>query len=255
MALFDTHVHLAVDGLFGDLGGVLARAQAAGVTRMLAASTDLADSRKGLDIAKAHPGQVFAAVGIHPEASADLPVDWEEQFERLIVEGRPNAIGECGLDAFHPVPPIEDQYGVFRFQVRMAVKHRLPLILHSRRAGEQALAVVKEEGAERGVFHCIEGDEIFARGAIAAGFHLGVGGTATFPKNEVLRAMLGRLPKDRLLLETDAPWLAPQPVRGKPNEPAWLVHTAETVAQAVGVTAAELADLTTASARALFRID
>jgi TatD DNase family protein len=255
VALFDTHVHLGVDALFGDLAGVLARAQAAGVTAMLAAATDLEDRRRGLDIARAHPGVVVAAVGIHPEAAANVPADWREQLERLIVEGHPGAIGECGLDAFHPVPPIEDQYEVFRFQVRMAVKHRLPLVLHSRRAGEQVLAVVKEEGAGRGVFHCLEGDEVLARGAVAAGFHLGIGGTATFPKNEVLRAMLGRLPKDRLLLETDAPWLAPQPVRGKQNEPAYLVHTADTVAKAVGITVEELAELTTASARALFRID
>jgi len=255
VALFDTHVHLCVDALWGDLEGVLARARDAGVTGMLAASTDLEDSARSLDAAQANPGFVLAAVGIHPEAAANVPDDWQERLERLVVEGHPAAIGECGLDGFHPVPPIEGQYDVFRFQVRMALKHRLPLILHSRRAGEQVLAVVKEEGAERGAFHCIEDNEVLARGALSAGFHLGVGGTATYPRNDVLRGMLKRLPRDRIVLETDAPWLAPQAVRGKTNEPAYLVHTAVVVAEAVGVAPEALADFTTANARTLFRLD
>jgi TatD DNase family protein len=250
--LFDTHVHLSVDALYRDLDGVLARAKAAGVTGMLAASTDLEDSRRSLGIARANPGVVLATVGIHPESAGKVPDGWEEAFERLIVEGKPAAIGECGLDGFHPIPPIEEQYDVFRFQVRMAVKHRLPLVLHSRRAGEQVLAVVKAEGTGRGVFHCLDGDEVLARGAVNAGFHLGVGGTATFPKNEVLRGMLSRLPRDRIVLETDAPWLAPQPVRGRPNEPAYIVHTLAVVAMSLGIAPAAAADLTTANARALF---
>ena len=254
MALFDSHVHLCVEALDSDLGGVLERAKAAGVTGMLAVSTCLADSRRSLEIAKAHTGLVAATVGIHPEAAAEAGEGWEGELERLVAEGKPAAIGECGLDGFHPVPPIEDQYGIFRFQVRLAVKYRLPLVLHSRRAGEQVLALVKEEGASRGVFHCIEDDEVLARGAVAAGFHLGVGGTSTYPRNDVLRAMLGRLPKERLLLETDAPWLAPQAVRGKRNEPAFIVHTAEVVAKAAGMPVEELAGLTSANARGLFGV-
>jgi len=252
MALFDSHVHLSVDALHEDLDGVLARAKAAGVTGMLAASTDLGDSALSLGIAKANPGFVIASVGVHPESAGKVAEGWEEEFERLLAEGRPAAIGECGLDGFHPEPPIEDQYDVFRFQVRMAVKHRLPLVLHSRRAGEQVLAVVKEEGAERGVFHCVEDNEILARGVVNAGFHLGFGGTATFPRNEVLRGMLKRMPRDRILLETDAPWLAPQPVRGKRNEPAFIVHVAETVAAALGITAEEVAAVTFDNSRRLF---
>jgi TatD DNase family protein len=252
VVLFDTHVHLAVDAFRDDLEGVIARARAAGVAGLLAASTDLEDSARSLEIANANPGFVFATVGVHPESAGKVSEDWEERLERLIVEGRPAAIGECGLDGFHPEPPVEAQFDVFRFQVRMAVKHRLPLILHSRRAGEQVLSVVKEEGADSGVFHCVEDDEILARGAANAGFHLGFGGTATFPRNEVLRGMLKRMPRDRILLETDAPWLAPQAVRGKRNEPAFIVYVAETVAAALGVTAEELGALTSDNARRLF---
>ncbi len=254
--MFDTHAHLTDPGLNFDLEGVLKRAGEAGVRWILTAATDLESSREALKVAAEHDS-VLAAVGVHPECAGAVEPGWEVALEELIVQGKPCAIGECGLDAFHPNPPIEAQVPIFRAQVRIARKHRLPLLLHSRRAAEEVLRILKEEDALTvgGVFHCIESDEIFARAAVNAGYHLGVGGTCTFPRNDVLRNMLKRMPLDRILLETDCPYLAPQPVRGKTNEPAFMVHTAEVVAKAAGIAVADLVKVTTKNALRLFRMD
>lgn len=232
---------------------VLNRAREAGVTAILTASSSLEDSRANLAIAADH-GWIVAAVGVHPEMAGRLPEGWEDELDKLIAEGGAVAVGECGLDAFHPDPPLPAQISVLRAQVRLARKHRLPLVLHSRRAAEETLKVVVEEGgaARGGVLHCIEANELFARAAVNAGFHLGVGGTSTYPRNDVLRGMLKRLPPERILLETDCPYLAPQAVRGKRNEPAHVRYVAEEVARATGLAEAEVIRITSASATRLF---
>lgn len=254
MTLFDTHVHFTVPELWKDLEGVFARAKDAGVAGFLSVSTDLDTSRRSLELVRARSG-VFAAVGIHPGSAGHVARGWEEKLERLIEDGGPAAIGECGLDGYHLDPPLDVQEPVFRVQVRLARKHQRPLIMHTRKATWQALRILEEENAldVGGIFHCIEGDEIFARAAVNAGFHLGVGGTSTYPRNDVLRAMLARMPKDRIVLETDAPWLPPQPVRGKRNEPAYLAHTAAVVAEALGLGAEAMGELTTENALKLLR--
>jgi len=255
VGLFDTHAHLTDPGLCQELDAVLARAAEAGVEWILSVSVDLETSRRSQEIA-ANRKNVLAAVGVHPESAGGVKPGWEAELEDVIARGGVAAIGECGLDGFHPDPPVEDQIPVLRAQVRLAKKHRLPLVLHSRKASWETLKVIEEEGALEagGVFHCIADDEVFARAAVNAGFHLGVCGNVTYPRNDVFRALLGRMPKEKLLLETDSPYLAPQQVRGGRNEPAFIVHTARTLAEALGAGLGETASLTTANAARLFGV-
>jgi TatD DNase family protein len=249
---FDTHAHLSDPAFADDLAEVIGRAKAAGVERILAPAVDLATSRRNVELAAAHPG-LLAAVGVHPESVRDLREGWLEELEDVIELSRPAALGEIGLDGFHADPPIEDQIPILRAQVRLAARHELPLILHSRRAGLDVLRVMDDEGFQGGgVFHCAEDDEVLARAILNAGFHLGFGGTLTYPRNDVLRRIVGRLPRERLLIETDCPYLAPQPERGKRNEPAFVVHVAEVLAGALGISSVEVGDLTTANAVTLF---
>jgi len=252
--LFDTHCHLTSPEFIVDLDAMIGRAKQAGVEGILSVSVDPADALATREIALKYPGFVIWGAGVHPEAAHKVPSGWEAELERIIVDLQPAAVGECGLDGHHPVPPMDVQLPVFKAQVRLAREHVLPIVIHSRKAGWECLKIIEQEGGlpGGGVFHCIEGDEVFVRAVVNAGFHIGVGGTSTYPKNEMLRAMLGRMPKDRLLLETDAPWLPPTPNRGKRNEPGWVALTAEVVAKAVGVTVGELGALTTANARRLF---
>jgi len=251
---FDSHAHLTDPLLVDDLEDILKRAADAGVTGILSASVDLATSGKSLEIARAHKN-VLAAVGVHPELAAQLSPGWEAELDELIEKGAPAAIGEIGLDAYHANPPLKAQVPVFRAQVRMAVRHRLPLVLHSRKAGFEVLRIVEEEGATAvgGVFHCMEPDEVFARAVVNAGFRTGFCGNVTYPRSDILRAIAGRLPRERILIETDCPYLAPQPLRGRRSEPAHVVHTAGVVAVAMGVSLEECGRITTANARALFR--
>ncbi len=252
--LFDTHCHLTSPEFASDLDAVIGRAKAAGVEGILSVAVDPADALATREIAARYPGFVIWGAGVHPEAAHKVAAGWEAQLERIIVDHEPAAIGECGLDGHHPVPPMDVQLPVFKAQVRLAREHCLPIVIHSRKAGWECLRVIEAEGGlpAGGVFHCIEGDEVFVRAVINAGFHVGVGGTSTYPKNEMLRAMLGRMPREKLLLETDAPWLPPTPNRGKRNESGWVALTAEVVAKAVGIPVDELGALTTANARRLF---
>ncbi len=250
---FDSHAHLNDEALRGEVEDVIRRADEAEVTWILAASVSLDDSRANLALARSH-SRVLAAAGVHPEEAGQAAHGWEAELEALLASGGAAAVGECGLDAFHPDPPLEIQQAVFRAQVRLARKHRLPLVMHSRRAGLEVLQVLEEEGPlpAGGVFHCIEPDEVLARAVTGAGFHVGISGTITFPRNDVLRGMLKRLPPERLLVETDSPYLAPQAVRGKRNEPAFVPHVTAEVAKALGIRVEEAARRTRENALSLF---
>jgi TatD DNase family protein len=148
---------------------------------------------------------------------------------------------------------MEEQRPVFIAQIRLAKKYHLPLVMHTRKAGWEVLKLLEAEGAPpRGVFHCIEDDELLVRAVTKAGWHAGFGGTCTYPKNQPLRDILTRVDRSKVILETDAPYLAPQPVRGKRNEPSFVAHVAGVVAQAWGVSISEVHRITTANASALF---
>ena len=258
--LLDTHAHLDDPRLFGELQAVLSRAAGAGVTAVVTCGTDLASSRRAVAIAGLYPGsppgspRVVATVGIHPHEAArvdDLPAALEE-LAGLAAEGPVAAIGEIGLDYHHELAPRPRQRELFARQLELAARLRLPVVVHSRQAVDEVLDLMEQTGTTRGVLHAFAGELAQARRAIALGLHLGVGGMVTFTSAGALRETLRQLPVERLVVETDAPYLAPVPYRGRRNEPAFVVEVARRLAELLGLTLEELATVTTANARRVF---
>lgn len=252
----DTHCHLNHDAYAADLADVRARAKAAGVTRLLCIAWDLASSHRAAELAGGDSG-IYAAVGIHPE-SAD---EWNSEAAQALIglyagsAGKVTAYGEIGLDYHWESVPRARQQEVFAAQIAFArtLSPTLPLIIHTREALADTLAVLHDAHAPNSVvMHCFTGDTETARLCLDAGYFLGIGGVATFKKSEDVRAALAFAPLERLLLETDCPYLAPQFKRGKRNEPSYLTAVAEVVAATKGLTVEEVAQATTATARALF---
>jgi TatD DNase family protein len=251
----DTHVHLDDAKFDEDRPELLGRARAAGVTLMVSIGTALDDSRWACEYATRQEG-VYASVGVHPERvetwrDEDLPV-----FRELCKRPKVRAVGEVGLDYHSPGFEAPAQEALFRQMIRLSLEAKLPLVIHQRDAAGDTLRVLREEGAgsEGGVFHCFAGDWETAQGAIALGFDIAVGGILTFPNAQALRAVIAQVPLERLVLETDAPWLAPQAQRGKRNEPAYMISVAERLASLKGLSLKEVEDATTRNARRIFRI-
>ena len=230
--MIDTHAHLdALD----DPGAAVARARDAGVDRIVAIGSGLASARKTLDIAEREEG-VFAAVGIHPHQAADG--ESLEQLRRL-VDSRAVAVGEIGLDFFRDYAPRKDQRRIFSDQLRLAAELGKTVIVHSRAAdGETASLLEEYDGTV--VLHCFSTPELLST-ALERGYYVSFAGNVTYPKAAELREAAARVPGDRILAETDSPYLAPQPVRGKTNEPAFVVHTVATLAEVRGQDAEQLA--------------
>ena len=228
---------------------------ATGVTRLLCIGYDRASSRSAVALT-AHAG-VYAAIGIHPTAAEEWSVETEKEMAALYLEnaGRVTAYGEIGLDYHWDTIPRRRQQEVFAAQIAFAqgLSPTLPLIVHDRDAQEDILALLRASGTPAPVvMHCFTGDTDAARACLDAGCYLGIGGVATFKKSGAIRAAVAYAPLERLLLETDCPYLAPQFKRGRRNEPSYLPAIAETVADAKGLTVEEVAGATTATARALF---
>lgn len=256
MRLVDTHAHLAADDFADDLGDVLQRAAEAGVVRILCVADNLPSARRGLLLAEAYP-QLRVTAGIHPHRAQEAQEADFIELERLAASGQIVAIGEMGLDFHYDFSPREVQYEVFRRQLHIAKAARLPIILHSRAAEHEVLQVLADEGADEigGVMHCFWGDTEALHTTLDLGFYVGVGGPVTFKSAEALRTQLRSVPLDRILLETDAPYLAPVPHRGKRNEPAYVAATARQFAELRGLSPEELAEQTTVNANRLFGLD
>ncbi len=255
MALFDTHAHLDDEQLAADVAGVVERAAAAGVSRILAVGTTAASSENCLRHAQRFPG-VWSSAGIHPNHAAEaLPDDWDVVV-RLAGEAEVVALGETGLDLYWKDTPLPMQQDYFDRHIRLSQATGLPLIVHLRETASEILAMLREAAARgplRGVMHSFTGSVKEAEEFVTLGMHISFAGMVTFKKSDELRAVAAGIPADRLLVETDSPYLSPEPFRGKrPNEPARVVHTAECVAKARGVTLAALAEQTTANALGLF---
>jgi len=254
-ALIDTHLHLYRHEFDGDREGVRARAEAAGVRAFLHVGYNAATIGQALELADADPWS-FASAGLHPHDAAD----WDEELAGLIrslaAEGRIVAIGECGLDYYRDLSPRKEQDRAFRAQIRLAKECDLPMIHHVRDAWPEARAVLEEEGLppRRGIFHAFAGDAEFARWAVGEGYRLGIGGVLTYKSAHLPDAIEG-LPPEALFLETDAPWLPPQPWRGKRNEPAYLRHTAAALATRLGRSLDELSDIWAAEFERVFRVE
>ena len=254
MQLIDTHAHLDEDSFSEDLDDVIARAIESGVIAMVAVATTASNSLATIELAARVPN-VFASVGIHPNYAAQArPGDWE-LVEELAASPKVVAIGETGLDRYWDHTPFEIQLDYFRRQIELARSRSLPFIVHCREAEADVVTVLREEAASgslKGVMHSFCGSEETLQVALEVGLHISFAGMLTFKKNESLRQLAKDIPLDRLLVETDSPYLAPLPHRGKRNEPSFVKHTAESLAEAHGMTLNEIAAITTDNARRLF---
>jgi TatD DNase family protein len=259
-AMTDSHCHIAGEEFAGDLDAVVDRARAAGVSRALVilAAEDDAEIARASTVLSAWPECRFS-IGVHPhhakvfannpQAAADAVA------ARLDALPAARAIGEIGLDYHYDFSPREVQHEVFRLQIRLALERDLPIVIHTREAEDDTLRIIAEEGQGRlrGVFHCFTGDQAAADRALATGFLLSIPGVATFPKAESLRHTAAAAPADRLLVETDSPYLAPIPYRGKRNEPAYVAKVVEQLAALRGVSAAVIGADTDRNFDRLFR--
>lgn len=255
MNLTDTHIHLHFPQYDTDRPEMIERAIQGGVRHFLNIGTDLEDSRKAVALAEQYP-EVYAAVGYHPhETKMANPGDLAE-LEKFLAHPKVVAIGEVGLDYFHDHSPREIQQKVLGKFLEWYQKHKKPIIIHCRDAYEDLLGILKEHGKApyRGTLHCYSSNAKTMKEYLDLGFHIAFGGALTYKKNDRLREACALCPKDRLLLETDAPYLPPQSKRGKRNEPLYMIETAECAAKLHGMSVEEIADLTTANARALFGI-
>jgi TatD DNase family protein len=231
----DDHCHLDPDP--GLAAAALQSARAAGVERVVNVGTDVAHSRAAIDVARGHDG-VWATAGVHPhDASGGI-----DGLEALLAETEVVAVGECGLDYHYDYSPRPDQRRVFAAQVALAHAHDLALVIHTREAWEDTFAVLADKGVPaRTVFHCFTGGPAEAERALALGAHLSFSGVVTFPSAGDIRDAARVCPLDRVLVETDAPYLTPVPHRGRPNEPAYVPLVGAAVAAAKGVEASEVA--------------
>ncbi|HOP41777.1 MAG TPA: TatD family hydrolase, partial [Geobacteraceae bacterium] len=249
-SLIDTHAHLDGKEFQADLDSILARAAAAGVTRMISVGADIESSRRACELSYLHEA-LYCSVGVHPHDAVRVTEKCYDIICRLATETPKNvAIGEIGLDFYRDRSPRDIQERVFRRFLILASELSLPVIIHDRDAHEPILRIVREEKSRgiRGVFHCFSGDLEMARECVDLGFFLSIPGTVTFPSNEQLRSVVRAIPADHLLLETDCPYLAPVPFRGKRNEPSYMKITAEKVAELKGLSLEDVARITTLNA-------
>ncbi len=242
--MIDSHCHLAGPEFAHDLDAVVERARAAGLVGALVilAADDAAELERATDVSAAWPNVRFS-IGVHPHAAGRFASDPAAAAVQTAaaVDAQPltRGLGEIGLDYHYDFAPRDVQQEVFRHQIRLARRRRLPVVIHTREADEDTFRILEEEQASEigGVFHCFTGDRGTARRALDVGFHLSLAGIVTFPRALELKAVARLVPVDRLLIETDSPFLAPVPFRGKRNEPAYVVRVAETLAELRGRTA------------------
>jgi len=253
--LFDTHAHLHFPEFDADREAMLARARASGVRRMLTIGTDVETSRASIALA-AREADVWATVGFHPHDAAEADAAALAEIERLAGEPRVVAVGEIGLDYFRDLSPREDQHRAFRALIGIARRAGKPVVIHCRDAHEDTLAILAEERVAevRGIMHCFSGDVAIARRCLDLGLLISLAGPVTYPNARALPDVARFVPGDRLVVETDCPFLPPQGYRGKRNEPAYLSITATRVAELRGETIDALAARTTANACALLGI-
>jgi len=253
--LVDSHCHLDFPDFAEERADVIARAVQAGVARMVTISTRVRRFPQLLAIAEAHD-EVFCSVGTHPHNAAEEPDVTAEELVRLSQHPKVVAIGEAGLDYHYDKSPRPAQASSFRTHIAAARQTGLPLVIHARSADDDMIAILEEEtgqGAFPFILHCFSSGQRLAEVGVALGGYVSFSGILTFKNSEELRDIARKVPHDRLLVETDAPYLSPVPHRGKRNEPAYTVHTAQVLADTIGLNAADTARLTTENFFRLFK--
>jgi TatD DNase family protein len=251
--IVDTHCHLDSEPFNEDLQEVIERAMRAGVTRLITIGTGdgLSGAYRAIAIAEAHP-KIWATIGVHPHNAA-MSLDLGE-LERLAQHEKVVAIGETGLDFYRDWAPVDDQYHTFQAQIALARKIKKPLVIHSRNAGAASLETLIQHKAHEvgGVFHCFSENAEFASKLKEINFRVSFPGQLTFKKADEIRAICKEIPLEQILVETDAPFLAPEPHRGKRCEPAFVVETAKMLAHIKGLSLEEIAAITTENSLKLF---
>ena len=251
--LVDSHAHIDSVRFDADREAVIQAALAGGVTRIIDPGCDLLSSRAALTLAKAYPGTIFAGIGVHPHEATTYTDEVEVALREMVQEAGVVAIGEFGLDYFRMLAPRDVQREVFCAHLRLARAYNLPCIIHVRDAHEDVMELLGAHGRDlRGVFHCFSGDVAQAEECLAfEGFLLSFAGPLTKQGN-ALPDVARMVPLDRVLVETDSPYLVPKPQRAKRNEPLFVKHVAEQLGELLGMTLAEIASLTSANAVHLF---
>ena len=257
--LIDTHTHIADPEFDADRNEVIARAVAAGVEKMVLIGTDLPSSERAVALAEQYPF-MWAAVGLHPHESNKADDPLFTALEKLADHPKVVGWGETGLDYYYQHSTRDEQRHAFVEQIRLARKKRLPLVIHTREAWEETFEILENEKARQhaeeigAVFHCFTGDKEVARRAVAFGFYLSFSGIVTFPKATALQEAAASVPLERILIETDAPYLSPQGFRGKRNEPAFVRETAEKIARLQNCSFDTFSQTTSRNADRLFRL-
>jgi TatD DNase family protein len=253
--LIDSHCHLTYDGLFERLDQVFARASQAGIEEFVTIATDPDDAEKALTIAAAN-NRVHVVAGVHPHNAAKVPQNWADRLQKLITRPDVHAVGEMGLDYHYDFADRKVQDQVFRTQLSLAQGVGKSVVIHCREAHDDVLRTLADYPAQKMVvFHCFTGTMIEARQIIDRGYWISLTGVVTFKKSDELREVARMIPADRLMIETDSPYLSPEPLRNvRPNEPSHLIHTARCIAAARDITLDQLADLTTANTRRFFNL-
>jgi TatD DNase family protein len=254
----DSHCHLDFPEFTENLPEILANMKLAGVVKALCISVDMPDFPKVLELAKNYP-HLYASVGVHPdyENTEEPSIEW---LVKMAAHPKVIAIGETGLDYYRmkdrTYDEMEWQRDRFRIHIRAALESDKPLIIHTRSASEDTIAILREEGADRvgGVMHCFTESRDVAKAAMELGFYISFSGIVTFKNALEIKDTCRFVPLDRLLIETDSPYLAPVPHRGKQNEPAWVSHVAQYIAQLKGVTPSEIGQITSQNFHQLFKI-
>lgn len=255
MELFDTHAHLDFSRYKQDRDQVLKRASAAGVTQILNVGADLKSSHRSVNLADNNAG-VFAAVGVHPHEASTYDLETAKELNELARAEKVVAVGETGLDYHYDNSPRSDQRQAFRSQLRLAQKLDMPVIIHSREAEEDTLDILQEEwqNNQGAVVHCYSSSKEMAKELVKKGFYLGFTGLITFSNLEWLRRIVSATPLEQILIETDSPYMSPEPERGKRNEPARVKFVASQVGECHNISCEKAARVTADNGRDLFSI-
>ncbi|MHC4500780.1 MAG: TatD family hydrolase [Planctomycetota bacterium] len=256
MELIDTHCHLTFDDLIGDIDAVIERSRAAGVAAWITVGTDPQQNQKAIDLAGKFEN-MYAAVGMHPHDAKYVPAQTWTELKKLAQNEKVVAIGETGLDFHYNLSPHEDQRRAFAQHLKIAAELNLPAIIHCREAFDDTMDILQQHGhgVKRVVFHCFSGSSEQAKIVLAKGYHISFTGVVTFKNAHKTRAAAMVVPTDRLMLETDCPYMSPEPMRKqKTNEPALMIHTANYLAELKGMDMTDFAQTVTDTTKAFFNL-
>ncbi|MGZ6203040.1 MAG: TatD family hydrolase [Thermodesulfobacteriota bacterium] len=253
--LIDSHAHLEMPEFKKDLEAVIQRAKESGVEYIFTVGTEKKDWKRAVEIADSHPS-IYAILGVHPHNAKEIDDQTYPTLKELCRNGKVKAYGEIGLDFFRNLSPRDIQLKRFREQIGLAKELDLPIVIHDREAHRETLEILKSEKAEEsgGIIHCFSGDYEMAKACMDMGFYISIPGSITFKNAQGSREIVERIPLESLLVETDAPFLTPEPFRGKRNEPSYVRYTAQKVAEIKKVSFEKVAEITTENALRVYRL-